>query len=51
VDLSSNTNVIIQPSVDALMEFKVETNSYSALWNKGAHLIEAGGEYRWVRSH
>ena len=28
-DLSNNTNVVIQPSVDALGEFKVETNTYS----------------------
>ncbi len=28
-DLSSNSNVVIQPSVDAIGEFKVETNTYS----------------------
>jgi outer membrane receptor protein involved in Fe transport len=28
-DLSSNSNVVVQPSVDAIGEFKVETNTYS----------------------
>ena len=39
VDLSSNTNVIIQPSVDALMEFKVETNTYSAEYGHSAGAV------------
>ena len=38
-DLSSNTNVVIQPSVDALMEFKVETNTYSAEYGHSAGAV------------
>src|SRR5262249_34312632 len=39
VDLSNNTNVVIQPSVDALMEFKVETNTYSAEYGHSAGAV------------
>jgi hypothetical protein len=39
VDLSSNTNVVVQPSVDALMEFKVETNTYSAEYGHSAGAV------------
>jgi hypothetical protein len=38
-DLSSNTNVVVQPSVDALMEFKVETNVYSAEYGHSAGAV------------
>lgn len=38
-DLSNNTNVVIQPSVDALMEFKVETNTYSAEYGHSAGAV------------
>jgi hypothetical protein len=39
VDLSNNTNVVISPSVDALMEFKVETNVYSAQYGHSAGAV------------
>src|SRR5205085_10032368 len=39
VDLSSNTNVVVQPSIDALMEFKVETNTYSAEYGHSAGAV------------
>ena len=39
LDLSNNTNVVIQPSVDALMEFKVETNVYSAEYGHSAGAV------------
>jgi hypothetical protein len=39
VDQSNNTNVVIQPSVDALMEFKVETNVYSAEYGHSAGAV------------
>jgi len=39
VDQSNNTNVVIQPSVDALMEFKVETNTYSAEYGHSAGAV------------
>jgi hypothetical protein len=38
-DLSNNTNVVVQPSVDALMEFKVETNVYSAEYGHSAGAV------------
>jgi hypothetical protein len=38
-DLSNNTNVIVQPSVDALREFKVETNVYSAEYGHSAGAV------------
>jgi Carboxypeptidase regulatory-like domain len=39
VDQSNNTNVVIQPSVDSLMEFKVETNVYSAEYGHSAGAV------------
>ena len=39
VDQSNSTNVVIQPSVDALMEFKVETNTYSAEYGHSAGAV------------
>jgi hypothetical protein len=30
LDLSSSSNVVIQPSIDAIQDFRVETNNYSA---------------------
>ncbi len=38
-DLSNNTNVVIQPSVDALGEFKVETNTYSPEYGHSAGAV------------
>jgi hypothetical protein len=38
-DLSNSTNVVVQPSVDALMEFKVETNVYSAEYGHSAGAV------------
>ncbi len=38
-DLSNSSNVVIQPSVDALMEFKVETNTYSAEYGHSAGAV------------
>jgi hypothetical protein len=38
-DLSNSSNVVIQPSVDALMEFKVETNVYSAEYGHSAGAV------------
>jgi hypothetical protein len=38
-DLSNNTNVVVQPSIDALMEFKVETNVYSAEYGHSAGAV------------
>ncbi len=38
-DLSSNSNVVIQPSVNALAEFKVETNNFSAEYGYSAGAI------------
>ncbi len=38
-DLSNSTNVVIQPSVDALMEFKIETNVYSAEYGHSAGAV------------
>jgi hypothetical protein len=38
-DLSNSSNVVIQPSVDALMEFKVETNVYSAQYGHSAGAV------------
>src|ERR1044071_2289655 len=39
VDQSKKTNVVIPPSVDALMEFKVETNVYSAEYGHSAGAV------------
>ena len=39
VDQSNSTNVVIQPSVDSLMEFKVETNTYSAEYGHSAGAV------------
>ncbi len=38
-DISNGSNVVIQPSVDALMEFKVETNVYSAEYGHSAGAV------------
>ena len=38
-DLSNSSNVVVQPSVDALMEFKVETNTYSAEYGHSAGAV------------
>jgi hypothetical protein len=38
-DLSNNSNVVMQPSVDALQEFRVETNSYSAQYGYSAGAV------------
>lgn len=39
VNLSSNANVIIEPSVDAIQEFKVETNNFSAEYGYSAGAV------------
>ena len=38
-DLSNNTNVVIQPSVDALGEIKVDTNKYSPEYGHSAGAV------------
>jgi Carboxypeptidase regulatory-like domain/TonB dependent receptor len=38
-DLSNNSNVVVQPSVDAIQEFKVETNNFSAEYGYSAGAV------------
>ncbi len=39
VDLQSSSNVVIQPSVDALQEFKVQTHNFSAEFGRSAGAV------------
>ena len=39
VDLQNSSNVVIQPSVDALQEFKVQTHSFSAEFGRSAGAV------------
>src|SRR4051812_46244755 len=39
VDLQNSSPVVIQPSVDALQEFRIETNNYSAQYGYSAGAV------------